>query len=168
MPTSSVGAIKLRSFDQRRGVTLLEMLIAVALIAMLAGLSYPSINAGLDSLRLRSASDQVITFFSTAVNRADRSQHVVELQILMEENALLARTADQSFVRRLKMPDPARIISVVPPLAGSVAPNQARRFVLYPGGAIPNVGVEIATPSGRRRVIHLDPITGVARAEVVN
>lgn len=150
------------------GITLLETLIAVALIAALAGLSYPSVNAGLDTLRLRSASDQVITFFSTAVDRADRSQHVVEVQVLMKENALLARTADASFVRRLQVPDPARIIGVVPPLAGSIAPNQARRFLLYPGGAIPGIGVELATPAGRRRVVHLDPITGIARAEAVN
>lgn len=154
---------------QRReaGITLVEMLIAVGIIALLAGLTYPSVNAGLDTLRLRSASDQVVSFFSTAIDRADRRQQVIEVQILTAENALLARTADQSFVRRLQVPDPARIVSVVPPLAGSVAPNQARRFLLYPGGAIPSIGVEIATPSGRRRVIHLDPLTGSALAEAV-
>ena len=149
------------------GITLIEMLIAVGLVALLAGLTYPSVNAGLDTLRLRSSSDQVMGFLATAVDRADHRQQVVEVQVLMEENALLARTADQSFVRRLQVPDPARIVSVVPPLAGSQAPNAARRFLLYPGGAIPAIGVEIATPNGRRRVIRLDPITGTASAEAV-
>ena len=147
------------------------MLIAVSLLALLAGLTYPSVNAGLDTLRLRSASDQVMEFFSTAVDRADRRQQVVEVQILLAENALLARTADLGFVRRLEVPDPARLVSVVPPLAGSMAsslaPNGARRFLLYPGGAIPAIGVQIATPQGRRRVIRLDPITGMARAEAL-
>ena len=155
------------SSRRQAGITLIEMLIAVGLIALLAGLTYPSVNAGLDTLRLRSASDRVISFFSAAVDHSDRRQQVVEVQILMAENALLARTADQSFVRRLEVPDPARIVSVFPPLAGSMAPNGARRFLLYPGGAIPAIGVEIATRTGRRRVIHLDPITGTARAEAV-
>jgi len=162
----SAGAISSRH-PRQRGVTLLEMLLAVGLVALLAGLTYPSVNAGLDTLRLRSASDQVMGFLSSAVDRADRRQQVVEVQILMAENALLARTADQSFVRRLEVPDPAHIVSVVPPLAGSIAPNGARRFLLYPGGAIPSIGVEIATPTGRRRVIYLDPITGTARAEAL-
>ena len=43
-----------------RGVTLLEMLIVVALMGLIAGLSYPSVAAGLDTLRMRTASDQVV------------------------------------------------------------------------------------------------------------
>jgi len=164
MRTLSAGAI---SKPNQAGITLIELLIATGIVALLAGLSYPSVNAGLDTLRLRSASDQVVGFFSTAVDRADRRQEAVEVQILMEENALLARTSGQEYVQRLQVPSPARIVSVVPPLAGSIAPNGARRFLLYPGGAIPGIGVEIATPSGRRRLIHLDPFTGTARAEAV-
>ena len=167
MRTSSAGATS-KVHRRESGITLLEMLIAMGIIALLAGLTYPSVNAGLDTLRLRSASDQVVAFFSTAIDRADRRQQVVELQILMTENALLARTADQSFVRRLQVPDPARIVSVGPPLAGSVAPNEARRFLIYPGGTIPGIGVEIATRNGRRRLIHLDPLTGTALAEAIN
>jgi prepilin-type N-terminal cleavage/methylation domain-containing protein len=161
MPILSVGATS--SF--RRGVTLVELLIAVSIIGLLAGLTYPSVNAGVDSLRLRSASDQVLGFFSTALDRASRRQQVVEVQVLLEENALLARTADQSFFKRLDIPDPARIVNVAPPLAGSIVPNQARRFLLYPGGAVPAIGVELETAQGRRRVIRLDPLTATARAE---
>ena len=39
----------------RQGVTLLEMLIVVALIGLLAGISFPSVSAGLETLRLASA-----------------------------------------------------------------------------------------------------------------
>lgn len=163
MPTSSAGTTS----SARRGVTLVELLIAVSIVALLAGLAYPSVSAGLDSLRLRAASDQVLGLFSTALDRATRRQQVVEVQVLLEENALLARTADLEFFRRLEIPAPARIASVAPLLAGSTAPNQARRFLLYPGGAVPAIGVELETPQGRRRVIRLDPLTATARAEAV-
>lgn len=164
MPTLSVGATS----RGPKGVTLAELLIAVTIIALLAGLAYPSVSAGVDSLRLRSASDQVLGFFSAALDLAGRRQQVVEVQVLPEENALLARTADPSFFRRLEIPKPARIAAVTPPLAAAVQPNQARRFLLYPGGAIPAIGVELETPQGRRRLVRLDPLTATARAENVS
>jgi prepilin-type N-terminal cleavage/methylation domain-containing protein len=37
----------------RRGVTLLELLLVMVLIAVIAAVSYPTASAGLDSLRLR-------------------------------------------------------------------------------------------------------------------
>jgi len=43
-------------------MTLLEALIVVALVAMIAGLSFPSVTSGLDTLRLRSASDSIVSF----------------------------------------------------------------------------------------------------------
>ena len=105
MLTSSAGATsKLR----QRGITLLEMLIVVSLIGLLAGLSYPSVTAGLDTLRLRSASDVVVTLLSTALDRAERRQAVVEVQILPADNALLARTADLAFNKRVDLPQGRR------------------------------------------------------------
>ncbi|MEP7353484.1 MAG: prepilin-type N-terminal cleavage/methylation domain-containing protein [Acidobacteriota bacterium] len=155
---------------RERGVTLFEMLIVVALIGLIAGFSYPSVVSGLDTLRMRTASDQVVSFFSAALDRADRRQQVVEIQILPAQNKLIARSSDLSFMRQLIISDPARIVAVYPALPGvivaeGVAPPP-RRFLLYPGGAVPAIGVELATFKGRRRLVHLDPMTGTARAEV--
>ena len=73
MPTSSVGVT-----SRQRGITLIEMLIVMALIALISGLATPSISAGLDSLRLRSTSDAMIGFLNTALARAATRQQVVE------------------------------------------------------------------------------------------
>ena len=62
------------------------MLIVVTLIALVAGLSYPSVASGLDSLRLRSASDAIVAFLNTALDRADRRQQAVEIRISPREN----------------------------------------------------------------------------------
>ena len=146
-----------------RGITLLEMLIVVSLIGLLAGLSYPSVTAGLDTLRLRSASDVVVTFLASALDRAERRQAVVEVQILPADNALLARTADLGYNKRIDLPQGMRIVSITPEIAGADA-KSVRRFLIYPGGSVPKVAIEIANPKGRSRIVSLDPLTGSARA----
>lgn len=161
MPTFSVGAI---NSGRRCGVTLIEMLIVMTLVALVAGLSYPSIASGLESLRLRAASDSIVAFLNTALQRADRRQQVVEIRIFPRENALTARASDLGFARRLEMPAFVHIVSVSPAVQGN--PDQPRRFLVYPGGTVPGIAVEIANQSGRRRRVSVDPMTGVPRSEL--
>lgn len=146
-----------------RGITLLEMLIVVSLIGLLAGLSYPSVTAGLDTLRLRSASDVVVTLLSSALDRAERRQAVVEVQILPADSALLARTADLGFNKRVDLPQGMHIVSITPEIPGADA-KAVRRFLIYPGGAAPQIAIGIANDKGRTRVVSIDPLTGSARA----
>jgi prepilin-type N-terminal cleavage/methylation domain-containing protein len=164
MLTSSAGATS--KLSPERGITLLEMLIVVSLIGLLTALSYPSVTAGLDTLRLRSASDVVVTFLSSALDRAERRQSVVEVQILPADNVLLARTADLAFNKRVDLPEGMHIVSVTPEIPGADA-KSVRRFLIYPGGAVPQVSVEITNPKGRSRIVSIDPLTGSARATEV-
>jgi hypothetical protein len=101
------------------------------------------------------------------VDRADRRQQAIEIVISPRENLLLARTADQSFLRRVEMPASVQIVTVVPARPAAIAPDEPRRFLIYPGGSTPRIGVEIANPRGRRWMVSLDPITGIARPEVL-
>src|SRR5437868_6598836 len=110
MPTSSVGATNnsvgrrharpsvglrhARPSYSERGITLLEMLIVMTIVALVAGLTFPSIATGLDSLRLRSASDSIVSLLNTALDRADRRQQAVEITISPKENSIVARSAD--------------------------------------------------------------------------
>src|ERR1700681_1370283 len=57
-----------------KGVTLIEALIVVAIIAMIAAVSFPAVSSGLDTLRLRSASDSIVSFLNIALDHADRRQ----------------------------------------------------------------------------------------------
>ena len=145
-------------------MTLLELLIVMTLMGLLAGLSYPSMAAGVDSLRLRAASNGIIGFFNTAIDRAQRRQEVVEITIFPRENAMVARTPDLGFYRRFELPEAIRIVGVRPP--GGLVPDEPRRFLCYPGGTVPRVRVEIANPAGRRRTVSIDPITGVPQSEL--
>jgi prepilin-type N-terminal cleavage/methylation domain-containing protein len=161
MPTFSVGAISNR---RKRGITLLELLIVMTLIALVVGLSFPSAAAGLDSMRLRSTADTVANFLNAAIDRAGRRQQVIEVWISPHDNLLIARSPDLEFNRRLEIPDVFRIVSVRPP--AEVNPDEPRRFLFYPGGTIPAIGVEIASKNGRRRMVSIDPITASPHSEL--
>jgi prepilin-type N-terminal cleavage/methylation domain-containing protein len=159
MPTSSAGAIN----KKQRGVTLIEMMVVVTLIALLSGLIFPSVSSGLDSLRLRSASDSILALLDTAADRAERRQQAVEIVISPKENSILARSADLGFQRRIELNNGIHITGVTP---GVAPPDGIRQFLIYPGGTVPAIGIEIATAAGHRRTVSVDPITGMARSEV--
>jgi len=147
-----------------RGITLIEMLIVMTLIALVAGLSFPAIASGLESLRLRSASDSIVSLLNTALDRADRRQQAVEITISLKENSIVARSADLGFSRRVDLQDPVHISAIFP--AAEPNPSEARRFLIYPGGAVPRIGIEIANRDGRKRMVAVDPITGVPRSDL--
>src|ERR1035441_6770048 len=65
----------------RRGVTLVEMVVVVAIISLIVGLSLPAASAGLDSVRIVSATDSVAAFLNAAVTRAERRQQPIELVV---------------------------------------------------------------------------------------
>ena len=146
-----------------RGVTLIEMMTVVAIIGIMAGLFFPAVNAGLQSVRMVSAADSIATFLNSALNRAERRQDVIEIAISVKENAIRLASSEPGFERRLDMPEGVRIAGVLPALDESVDP---RTFIIQPGGTPPRVGVEIANERGARRIVRVDPMTGVPRIEV--
>ncbi|MGC8793643.1 MAG: pilus assembly FimT family protein [Bryobacteraceae bacterium] len=148
----------------RAGVTLIELLIVVALVSLLVGITFPAVGSGVDSLRLASAGNRVATFFHTALNRAERGQQAVELTIHPVENRLVMRTPEGGSERTLELEEGVRIAAVLPALPQ--AEQGPRRFILLPGGATPRIQVELRNRRGDRRLVSVDPITGVPRVEI--
>jgi prepilin-type N-terminal cleavage/methylation domain-containing protein len=145
------------------GITLIEMIIVLALVGMVTAIAFPSVTSGLDSVRLSSASDSIASFLNAGLNRAERRQTPVEIYISISENKI--KVVSDS-VRELEMPETIHIVKIHPVLP-SGEEEQARSIVLYPNGAIPRFGVEIASPKGIHRIVRVDPITGVPQVEVV-
>jgi prepilin-type N-terminal cleavage/methylation domain-containing protein len=159
----SAGAINNRRRPTESGVTLIELLIVLTLIALVTGISYPSAAASVESLRMRSVSDTVVSFLNTSIDRASRRQQVIEVWISPKDNVLIARSPDLEFSRRLDLPDGYRILAVLPP--AEVNLNEPRRFLMYPGGTVPRIGIEIANRAGTKRIVSVDPFTQLTRAE---
>lgn len=145
------------------GVTLLEMLVVVAIIALMAGLSFPAVSAGLDSVRLSSATNSVVSFLNGALSRADRRQQVIELSASTRDNALWLHSLEPGFERKLEMPNGVRIEEILPKLP--LEDSGPRRFLLLPGGTAPRIGIQIANTRGARRLIRVDPTTGLPEVE---
>ena len=155
------------------GVTLLELLIVITLIAIVSAVTFPTASAGLDSLRLRSATDKVVSILNLAIDRADALQQVIEIRVSLEENAISARSTDLTLNRTLKIDQPIRIISAglaLPPSASASADAATgqRRYLLYPGGAPPRISIELQSPAGRKRRVSVDPISGSLHADAMN
>ncbi len=160
MPTSSVGRA-----SKRRGVTLIELLLVVAIVGLLAGITFPSVSAGLESIRLSSASNSLVSFLNGALNRAERREEVMEVVVAPKENALWMYSAAPGFQRKLQLPEGVVIETVLPEQEGPR--DAARSFLLMPGGVPPRIGVQIRNRRGSRRIVRVDPITGVPQVEVL-
>ncbi len=147
----------------RRGVTLLEMVIVMTLIGLLSAVAYPSIAAGVDTLRLNGASDSIVSFLNAALNRAERRQELVEVTITKADRSLGMRSSEPGFSRSIVLPEGVSISGVLPAVPDEE--SAVRRFVLYPGGTLPRIGVEIENKRGAGRIVRVDPITGVPQIE---
>lgn len=155
MPILSVG----RASKRRAGVTLVEMLIVVTLLSLMVGITFPSISSGVETLRLNSAAEDVVGFFNFAINRAERRQHAIEVTISREANALIARSPEPGFERVVRFPDRVTILAIVPPLP--MEDPRGRRILIMPGAPPPRTGVVLANAKGDRRLIRLDPVSGL-------
>jgi prepilin-type N-terminal cleavage/methylation domain-containing protein len=151
-------------FRTRRGITLLEMIVVVSIIGLMVGLSFPSITAGLDSVRMVSATDSVAAFLNAAVTRAQRRQQAVEIIISPRENLIAMYSND--YTRELKLPDGVFVEAVLP--AMSESGDMAQRFILMPGGTVPGISIQLANRRDTHRLVKLDPMTGFPRVESVN
>jgi prepilin-type N-terminal cleavage/methylation domain-containing protein len=154
-----------RSLAKDAGVTLVEMLIVVAIVGLIASISFPSVASGLESLRLTSATDSIVGLLNGAMNRAERRQQAMEITVSVQDNSLSLASSEAGFTRTLSMPDGVKIVAVWPKLLEE--DNQPRRFLLLPGSTVPRIGVEIANRKGARRIVRVNPITGVPDIERV-
>jgi len=151
------------SFRQQRGVTLIEMVIVVALLGVMVGITFPAVSSGIDSIRIASASDSVASHLNSALNYANRRQEPVLIEFSVVEDSMRVRGAQPGFDKTLEMPDGVDIRSILPPIPADL--NTPRRFMVYPGGTVPRLGVELVNRRGARRVVRIDPITGVPQIE---
>lgn len=134
---------------RRSGVTLIEMLVVVAIAGAIVSIVLPAFASGLDNMRLSQGADSVAAFINGGLNRVERRQQAMEIAISPGENLIWLRSADSSFVRKLELPDGVRI------------EGDLRRYLLLPGATAPRFGVQLANRRDRRRIVSVDPITGV-------
>jgi len=138
----------------------MEMLVVMAIIGLIVAVTTPSVSAGIDSVRMASATDSISAFLNAAVNYAERRQQAVLVVISSKESKLSAWSNEPGFERELILPDGIQIEDQDPERA-------ERRLILMPGATVPGIGIQIANRRGARRIVRLDPMTGFPRVESV-
>jgi len=141
----------------------MEMMVVLAIIALIVGISFPSTIAGMENLRLAAGARSVAAFMNVAANRAERRQQAIELSISVKDNAIAMQSPDANFLKKLYLPPGIAVRAVWPALPDPS--DEPRRFLLQPGGVPPRIGIEIGNRRGMRRIVRLNPITGVTEIE---
>jgi prepilin-type N-terminal cleavage/methylation domain-containing protein len=141
------------------GITLIELLLVMAIISLMAGIGYPSLSRGIDSLRMRTATDSLAAFLNSAVSRVDRLQQPVEISFSTGGRRLELRGLQPRVLDALDLPQGVTIADFAPPLPG-LEPG-FRFLVLQPGSPFPAVGFQIENRRGARRIVRIDPVAGV-------
>jgi len=148
----------------RRGITIFEMLLVVLLVSLLAGLTFPSVTSGLDSLRLRSAADGAAGLLTQAMARVEKTQAPVELMIDRVAGTLEVREPGGRFAKEQKLEPGVKIAAVLPPLPLG-GEETVRVLLLEPGAPFPGVGIVLTSERGQRRLVRIDPVTAMAVVE---
>jgi type II secretory pathway pseudopilin PulG len=142
------------------------MLVVMCIVGLIIGVTMPSISAGLDSVRLATATSSVAGFLNAAATRVERRRQPIELVVLPQENRIVIYSNEPGFTRDLTMPDGVTIERVLPEELYEEA-GSARRILLLPGATPPGIGVQLANRHGTRRLVRLDPMTGFPHVEKV-
>jgi hypothetical protein len=130
------------------------MLIVVAIIGAIAGISFPALTAGLAGVRLVSASSTVASFLTSTMNTVERREQSAALVISPKENTLAVYTTASG-------EKPQRKLEMLTGIA--IEGTEPRRFLLFPGGAFPAIQVTLRNEKGAERSIRIDPVTAIPR-----
>jgi Tfp pilus assembly protein FimT len=139
-------------------------------MALLIGITFPSVGAGLESLRLRSASEDIVAALNSALTRANRRQDAVQVIVSPARRSVLTQAVHSRAPHTVTLPDGIRIARVLPDAGESVddSGNPADRdFFIYPDGSVPSIVIDLVNNHGFHRLVSVDPITGVAREQSV-
>jgi len=142
----------------RAGVTLLEMLIVVTIIAIVAGVSVPAVTAGLSSVRLQSAAGSVASFMTSSMNRVDRHEQAAAIVVSPGDNSIAVFTAASG-------EKPERMLSLPPGIR--IEGEAPRRYLFLPGGTVPRMTVVLRNEKGSERSVRVDPVTGIPEIQRV-
>ncbi len=148
--------LRIPNIPARRGITLIEMLVVIAIVSLIVGVSYPSVARGLESVRLRMAADDLASFLSLAMNRVEKLEAPVEVRFLKAQRKV-EMDGPNTPLKTLQLPDGISIGEIYP-----IPPGEAlneRSALLMPGAPFPRLTIELTSQGGGKRTVRIDPAT---------
>jgi len=138
----------------------------VIIIALVLGISYPSMERGSNILNLQTAGRDVLNTFRFAREKAISEQTTMLLIVNRDERRFELANILGEPMRAYTLPNGVHIQSMV--RSGSEVQDDVMTVRFAPNGNLENVGIRLAAGSGSRRMqIISDPLGGGARIEPV-
>lgn len=147
----------------RRGVTLLELLVVMTLLAIVSALVYPSFGSALSSLRLRGEARQVVSACRLAKWEAIARRQPFLLLVNLEKNQLAVTDASRQVMKGMELPPGIRIFQ-----SQKISENgsaDAGEFYFFPNGTAETGTIVLRDDHGRNLKVVIDFLTGDAKIE---
>ena len=104
----------------RRGFSLIEVVIVMAVIALALSLAGPRIGAGIGRLELERADRTVQSFVKLAKLEAQRTDQGHYVVLNQERQSVVLLSSDLKIIREEKLPSSVRIVLEPPATAASI------------------------------------------------
>lgn len=134
-----------------RGVTLLELVVVLAVLAAMTAFALPSIRRGSDSLQLRAGAGRVASLLREA--RLQAVMHRRSTRVVLESShraAALAWDETDGPLRRVELPERFRMEATM----------GGETLTFSPRGFVRDARWAVEGPGGRRLVITVNGVTG--------
>ncbi len=148
----------LRTQTQERGITLLELLVVLTLIAILSAMVYPSFGNALASLRLKGAARQVVSVCRMAKWEAVRRRQPVRVSLDLNKGKIVVTDAKLTLIKELNLPPGIRFFQSQR-ISGDGAVD-ATDFYFYPNGTSDAGSIVLRDTQGRNLSVAIDSLTG--------
>jgi prepilin-type N-terminal cleavage/methylation domain-containing protein len=157
MMTSATG-IEFDMNGSQKGFTLLEVLLTLAIMALILAVSYPSLSRATAAISLRTTGRDILNTFRYAREKAVAEQTGIQVTV-DRENQILRLTDDfGEGNRHYLLPDNVRIQRVI--LGGRESVDGAVTVRFLPNGSSDSVELLLQSRTGAFLRVISDPITG--------
>lgn len=143
------------------GITLMELLVAMALIAILSALVYPSFGNALADLRLNGAGRQVVSACRLAKSEAVARRESFRLIVNIEKNQVALADASLRTLKELEFPAGIRIIQVQK--FSETGAHDVSDFYFFPNGTAESGSLTFRDERGKVLKVVIDFLTGDAK-----
>jgi general secretion pathway protein H len=137
-----------------RGFSLIELVVALAILAIAAAVVAPGVGRTADGVRARAEVGAVAAFLRSAREQAVTRQQAVEVRLDAETHSLVMRGAGHTGEAAVEA---TRAVSSLLRIAADPPPP---RVTFLPHGMSTGARFAIATPGPRAYVITVDALTG--------
>ncbi len=150
-----------QSWDQ--GFSLLELMIVVLVMALVLGVTYPSLSRGSSAIHLRATARDILSTFRYAREKAVTEQTAMLVTVSREKQELVLSDDFGGGSRKYALPPDVQIEKLM--LAETEVTEGPVIIRFLPNGSAENAQLLLKSNKGSYLRIITDPITGGARVE---